>query len=175
MLVEIQDVSRSDAQGKNGKSYGVLQVAYRSDGKLQEKKIMSFSNPQVFKTLEAAKKGDTFDIKTEKDGNGYWQWVGIGAGNSAPATSGSDKPATTTRVTGSNYETPEERSAKQKYIVKQSSLSVAANLLSIGAKIPPNPDEVIALANKFVEYVFTREDVKLTVSIPEDLTQDIPD
>jgi hypothetical protein len=54
----------------------------------------------------------------------------------------------------STYETPEERAKKQIYIVRQSSIGSAIDMLSVGSKSPPKVDEVIAVAKQFEEYVF---------------------
>jgi hypothetical protein len=135
---------------------------------------MSFSNPSVFKAAGSWNKGDTVEIVTQKDDAGYWQWTGIGeAGASAPQQSAA--PAASggaTRVTGSNYETKEERAARQVLIVRQSSLSVAVQALLAGAKTPPNAGDIITLAKELESYVFA-EEVK---PIPEisDLQDDIP-
>jgi hypothetical protein len=121
-------------------------------------------------------KGESVEVKTEKDQNGYWQWTAIGEGtSSAPTSQSPSSNAGATRVTGSNYETREERTVKQKYIVKQSSLSVAANLLAIGAKNPPTAEEVISLANKFVEYVFSVEEKSALDLLVDEMVSDIPD
>lgn len=175
MQVEIVDVNRSDAMGKNGKSYGVLQVAYRADGKMQEKKLMSFSNPNVFKHIEKMQKGETVNVTTEKDANGYWQWTSIGEGaTSTPQTQQSAaNNAGATRVTGSNYETKEERAIKQRYIVRQSSLSNAIDSLSVGAKSPLLPADVIAVAKQFEEWVFSENNKPALDAIVEDLEDDI--
>lgn len=176
MLIEIVDVSRSDAQGKNGKSYGVLQVAYRADGKMQEKKLMSFGNPTVFKHIEGMSKGESVDVKTEKDGNGYWQWTAINNGVSStdsPKQSGtSSSQSGTTRVTGSNYETPEERAVKQRYIVRQSSLTTALGILSVGAKTL-DKGAIISLAEEIEQWVFRKEEPLKLGSIDE-MEDDIP-
>ena len=58
-----------------------------------------------------------------------------------------------TRVTGSNYETKEERAARQTLIVKQSSLSTAVAALAIGAKSSPSASDVIAYAKQLEQYV----------------------
>lgn len=172
MIIEIQDVSRSDSTGKNGKSYGVLQVAYRADGKLQEKKLMSFSNPQVFKHIEGLKKGDTVNVKTEKDGNGYWQWTAIQ--NEEQQQSKPVQSSTTpTRVTGSTYETPEERAIKQKYIVRQSSLTTAIQILGVGAK-SLDKQAVIGLAEELENWVFRVDLPKIATTSIEDMEDDIP-
>lgn len=172
MFIEIQEVSRTDSTGKNGKSYGVLQVAYRADGKLQEKKLMSFSNPQVFKHIEGLKKGDTVNVKTEKDGNGYWQWTAIlneEQQQPKPVQSG----ATATRVTGSTYETPEERAIKQKYIVRQSSLTTAIQILGVGAK-SLDKQAVIGLAEELENWVFRVDLPKVATTSIDDMEDDVP-
>lgn len=174
MQIEIQDVSRSDAMGKNGKSYGVLQVAYRSDGKLQEKKLMGFSNPQVFKHIEGLTKGAVVNVKTEKDGNGYWQWTAIEDGASPSQSKPSALASAATRVTGSTYETPEERAIKQKYIVRQSSLTTAISILGVGAKTL-DKQQVLSLAEELESWVFRVELPKVASSSLDDLDDDFPD
>lgn len=171
MQIEIQDVLRTDSTGKNGKSYGVLQVAYRADGKLQEKKLMSFSNPQVFKHIEGLKKGDTVNVKTEKDGNGYWQWTAIlneEQQQPKPVQSGG-----ATRVTGSTYETPEERAIKQKYIVRQSSLTTAIQILGVGAK-SLDKQAVLGLAEELENWVFRVDLPKVATTSIDDMEDDLP-
>ena len=169
MLIEIINVEREDKPSSNGKgTYGMLTVAYRSNGKVAEKKVMSFTNPGVFKSLEKANKGDSLEVTTVKnEKTGYWDWTAVNQGGAAVA-----QPAQqATRVTGSNYETKEERALKQKYIVKQSSLSAAVSLLTVGAKTPPTPDDVIALADKFVDYVFNTDAMD---AVADSLNDDIP-
>lgn len=178
MLVKVVSVNREDIPNKNGKgTYGKLTVAYRDDkGKLSEKSILSFTNPAVFKHFEKASAGDEVNVKSEKVGD-YWNWTAILAdGETTQSTPAPSTSAPATRVTGSNYETKEERAAKQRYIVKQSSLSAAVNVLTVGAKTPPSVDDVLSLADKFVDYVFDDNLNQLSLNTGiEDLTQDIPD
>lgn len=175
MLVKVVSVNREDIPNKNGKgTYGKLTVAYRNDqGKLAEKPLLSFTNPAVFKAFERAQAGDEINVKSEKVGD-YWNWTGILAdgetasvSTQAPASGG-----TVTRVTGSNYETKEERALKQRYIVKQSSISAAVAILTVGAKSAPNAKDVIALADEFVDYVFSDDTKELSVDFGVD---DFPD
>jgi hypothetical protein len=172
MFIEVVDVVREDKPSSNGKgTYGVLTVTYRSNGKIAEKKLMSFTNPTVFKHFEKATKGDQIDVTSVKnDKTGYWDWTAIGTGEASTAST-TQGTATPTRVTGSNYETKEERAAKQKYIVKQSSLSAAVALLTVGAKTPPSAKDVIALADEFVNYVFDNTEAE---ALGDTLTDDIP-
>ena len=178
MLVKVVSVSREDVPNKNGKgTYGKLTVAYRDDkGKLSEKTILSFTNPAVFKTFERAEAGTEINVKSEKVGD-YWNWTAILTDGEVSQSSAptSNTTASATRVTGSNYETKEERALKQRYIVKQSSLSAAVSILTVGAKTPPEVEAVIALADKFVEYVFNDDTKQLTLNTGiEDITDDVP-
>lgn len=175
MQIQIIDVGTPNTHaGKTGRTYQSLEVTYKgNDGKVSAKKLMSFSNPSVFKAAGTWSKGDLVEIVTQKDDAGYWQWTGIGeAGTASPTTAAPAASAGTTRVTGSNYETKEERAARQVLIVRQSSLSVAVQALLAGAKTPPNAKNIIGLAKELESYVFA-EEVK---PIPEitDLEDDIP-
>lgn len=179
MFIEIVDVVREDKPSSNGKgTYGALTVTYRSNGKVAEKKLMSFANPAVFKHFEKAQKGDNVDVTSVKnEKTGYWDWTAIGSGEASQSASpaASQNTASTTRVTGSNYETKEERAVKQRYIVRQSSLSVASQVLAIGAKGSPKADEIIALAKQFEEYVFSTEQKSALDMLVEEMGSDIPE
>jgi hypothetical protein len=170
MNIEIVAVTENQKQSKAGKAYTELEVIYKDDsGKASTKKIMSFMNPAVFKAVQGAKGGDKIAVTTQKDDNGYWQWTGIG-GN--VTTTSAVAPATTpaAKVT-SNYESKEERAVKQRYIVRQSSLSNAVDILSVGAKTL-DKKAVLELASELEEWVF-RVDTPKVGSIDE-MEDDIP-
>ena len=158
MQIQIIDVGTPNTHAaKNGRSYQSIEVTYKSnDGKVSSKKLMSFSNPTVFKTISGLSKGAAIDVVTTKDDAGYWQWTGINDGQSAPqATQGATPSSTpaTTRVTGSNYETADERAARQRLIVRQSSLSAAVSILTVGAKTV-DKTAVLNLASELTDWVF---------------------
>lgn len=158
MLINIVDVGAPNTHAaKNGRSYQSIEVTYKNDqGQVANKKLMSFSNPSVFNHIKDLSKGASLNVTTTKDANGYWQWTGIGGDETAPTSE--TKPATGGRVTGSNYETKEERAARQILIVRQSSLSSAVDLLGPGKSV----EDVIATAKQFEEYVFGQaEDVSI--------------
>jgi hypothetical protein len=158
MLINIVDVGAPNTHAaKNGRSYQIIEVTYKNEsGQIANKKLMSFSNPSVFNHVKSLAKGDSLNVTTEKDAAGYWQWTGIGGDETAPTSDA--KPATGGRVTGSNYETKEERAARQILIVRQSSLSSAVDLLGPGKSV----EDVIATAKQFEEYVFGQaEDVSI--------------
>jgi len=168
MLINIVDVGAPNTHAaKNGRSYQSIEVTYKNEqGQTQSKKLMSFSNPTVFNHIRDLTKGDALNVTTEKDANGYWQWTGIGGDNAVSETKQAT-PATGGRVTGSNYETKEERAARQVYIIRQSSLSTAVELLGTGSKVT----YVIATAKEFEAYVFSKS---TGIDAINELEDDIP-
>lgn len=161
MQIEILSQKSVTKPTKNGKTYQQLEVAYKNltfQGKVEGKNIMSFgATANTFKTLATAQPGEVYDIEVVKNDAGYNDWVSAkkssgGAQTAAPraATVG----ATSATTTKSTYETPEERAKKQVYIVRQSSISSAIALLSVGAKAAPKTDDVIGTARQLEAYVF---------------------
>jgi len=61
-------------------------------------------------------------------------------------------PQAATAAPKSNFETPEERAKKQVYIIKQSCIGYAIESLKTDKK-NPTPDEVVTLAQFYVDYV----------------------
>ena len=106
-------------------------------------------------------------IKNEK--TGYWDWVGL-EGDGIVAETKQASASVGARVTGSNYETKEERAARQVYIIRQSSLSTAVELLGQGKSVA----DVIATAKQFEAYVFGSEANPTQEVNFDDLEDDIP-
>ena len=183
MQITVIDVGTPNTHAaKNGRSYQSLEVTYKgADGKVGNKKLMSFSNPSVFKAAGTWNKGDVVDVVSQKDDQGYWQWTGIGTEGGSQVTqqlSGVSSAASPgARVTGSNYETKEERAARQELIVRQSSLSNAVSILTVGAKTV-DKDQVKQLAQELTDWVFGKDNSKSAVSYdpsnPADFEDDIP-
>ena len=173
MIVTLIDVGKPQSVKTARGSYQSLEVSYKNEqGQVQSKKLMSFANPAVFKDVQSFGKDDRLEIEAYKDDNGYWQWRSVkkeGDGASSKTSSTS-----TTRVTGSNYETKEERAARQKYIVRQSSISSAVQLLTAGNKTATLPD-VLSVAKQLEDYVFGENpSTDSTDTSVDDLTDDIP-
>ena len=161
------------------KAYQNAEVAYKNldFGKVEAKNITEYS--KVFKQVAESAPGQIFDVTTEKDDKGYWQWTAMARdveGTTSPSVAPSAaKVSTAVAAPRSNYETPEERAKKQVYIVRQSSLTAAINLLGIGAKTPPKEDDVIALAAKFTNFVFgddNQQDKTDLFDLPSDIEVD---
>lgn len=163
MKVKILDVNVENVV--KGKSrYSKATVAYSYNGEARTQNIMDFANPSVFKKVKEYI-GQEVEVQITKNASGYNEWAAIGDEVSANAPNVSSNVGggsvsggsnTATRVTGSNYETPAERAQKQVYIVKQSSISNAIELLKTrGAFVDPN--EVVILAQVFVDYVFASD------------------
>jgi hypothetical protein len=178
-IINVNAVTKPTAKG----SYIMLDVAYKnqSTGKIEGKKIMSFVDKELYNVMSKASMGQSFTITSEKkpakDGNEYWTWIlaePVGASTTAEtpvaAKAGFVSPKST-------YETSEERAARQVLIVRQSSLSNAIELLQ-NEKKPPTTEDVLRLADTFVNWVF-QKGINLTQSKEsstswEDMEDDIP-
>ena len=169
MNITILSVSTTSATGKTGKPYQVLEIAFKNNtfGKVESKKLMPFgAGKPAFDALLTATAGSSFDITVVKNTAGYNDWTEVtpAGASAAPAASPTTAGAKPTTQVKSTYETPEERAKKQAYIVRQSSLSNAVSCLTVGAKSAPKFEDVAALADQFVGYVFQTD-----VSIKEDV------
>lgn len=161
-------------KGKN--TWKSLEVAFKKDGKIEGKKLVDFNNKDVFEVLANSKQGDFFSVVSEKDDNGYWQWTSVGesAEDAGAEASGSEENTPTPdpkpvpqrsapgRVTGSNYETPEERAlrrnfdqVKHRQIGRQGCLNTALTLVLHNSQgMPVSEDAVIDVAKKFIAFAF---------------------
>lgn len=182
MKIEIIDVTVNHTPNAKG-GYYTAEVSFKSDGKVQGKKIMSFGHTaEVYKILSVGEqKGKSYEVHQEKianpkDGKEYWTWLKLTPSNDnatpstpAPGNLGS----TVTRTGGGNWETSEERAARQVLIVKQSSLERAIDLLAIGAKTPPSRERVVVVAQAFADWVLGIPVQKDLFDTPNDLSEDV--
>ena len=156
MQVVIKEVIvETVTKGRN--KWQVASVSYTKDGEARVQKLLSFSNPDSFAVVQTLNPGDIVDVTITKNDQGYNQWAKVEkvtAGNKA----GTNAP-TSGRVTGSNYETPEERKVKQLHIARQNSVGNAVAMLTPGAKAPLELDKVLELADSLVEYIYGVEEV----------------
>ena len=157
MQITIVDVGTPASKtSSNGRLYQEIELMYKDDqGKASSRKIMSF-NTKLYQAIQGLQKGNIVSIQRQKnDKTGYWDWVGLTEGAEAVAQPEA-KSSSPTRVTGSNYETKEERAARQIMIVRQSSLSTAVTALAVGGKTPIDVQQVIDYAKKLEAYVLNQ-------------------
>ena len=154
--VAVEEVKK----GKN--AYFVANVTYQTGrGESKTKKIMSFANPAVFAIAKGAKAGEVYDI-AYVPGDEYYNWASMknmSGGSDEPQSAGGKVPAagaapTGGKVTGSTYETAEERKVKQLLIVKQSGINNALEYFKLTTAIPDSVSDVTAVAQQFVDYVY---------------------
>jgi hypothetical protein len=155
MQIEIIQVTVNTIPTAKG-SYQKAEVAYKRDGKVEGRQIMSFVNKEVFNTVVKAKAGEVYEVKLEKDAKDYWQWVSIQTGGSVEASNSSNAGNNGNgmgKSVRSTYETPEERAIKQVYIVRQSSISNALTF-TLSGKDKHSIEDVLKIAKMFEGYVF---------------------
>lgn len=165
MNIEISSVSGTG--GKTG--YSKAKVNFlREDGRQGSKTMMSFANPRVFDVMKNAQQGETFEIIEKQEGE-FTNWASaMKIDASAPKQSATGPAPAQTKATPvvSQYETRDERNARQRLIVRQSSLSNAVTILSVGSKSPPLLADVAALADSLVAYVYEAPSL---LDMPNDL------
>ena len=157
MQITIVSVSVETKPTSKG-SYQVAVVAYKNEqGKIEGKNIMSFgATGNTFKTLSAASQGEVYNITTVKNDKGYWDWTNAERGTANAGTTVPRQTASQGNASPrSSYESAEERAKKQVYIVRQSSIANAVDLLSVGGKSAPKVEDVLAVAKQFEDFVFS--------------------
>lgn len=144
--------------GKPPKKWGKAIVSYDYNGNARKQNVMSFSNPEVFKKVQELV-GQTVDVEVGKNDKDFTEWRSISvSGASVPSGTVPGSTTSATRVSGSNYETKEERAARQVLIVKQSSLSAAVATLTVNAgKDKLQVEDVMKLAQEYTDWVFSKE------------------
>lgn len=174
MMIKIISVEEPQFNKTARGGYNSIEVVYINKSfqdKVEKRKIMDFTNKEVYKIIASAKKDDIFSISREKDEKGFWQWVDISTDiQTQPAKQ--EAPSKATPAPKSTYETPEERAKKQVYIVKQSSITNAIEYLNHNKK-NYNVEDILETAQMFIDFVFgiqlDTEDVELPVTDDEDI------
>jgi hypothetical protein len=182
--VQVLSTTQTAKQNAKGGTYQELEVAYKdltNGGKVASRKVMDFAAKEVFQLMSFAKPGEVFDIEMVKKGD-FWNWVKATKGT---ATAPSASPTGAKPIAGGQsgtaskggWETPEERAKRQVYIIRQSSLGHAVTALKTEKTIP-KAEEIIELAKRFEEYVFSdgqsvSQGARYSGLI-EDISEDIP-
>lgn len=173
--VKIQEVNVEFVKnGKNG--YEVANVNYIYKGEAKTTKIMSFSNPQVFKDVQKLV-GKTVEVDTTQNGK-YTNWAKLtpvaDSPDQQPSVGGKSDVVKSTAVR-STYETPEERAQRQLMIVRQSSISNAIEALKVTDKDADllTIENILEVAQQFVDFVYQNKELHDSVPL-EELDDDIP-
>lgn len=147
---------------KQPKGYYVAEVAYKTDdGKTKGMKVLDFVQKDIFAVLkDGVKPGDVLDADFEKNAKGFWQFAqlvksGVSVDFSKPAT---QSTSTSTGASKGNWETSEERAARQVMIVRQSSLAQAVNFSELIGNKKADLEDIIAIARVFESYVLATKD-----------------
>jgi hypothetical protein len=176
-LLGLVEITKPNAS----KQYLQMVVTHQEVGKDKPdgKKIFDFNTPkEVWNTLKTATPGQYFEVDRQKDAKEgkYWEWKAIRATDGAAAITSAPTPTATVPVSTTpsaptarvgNWETPEERAAKQVYIVRQSSLTAAIAYLNSVNSDTHTEEDVIQYAKRFENYVLGSGVAGLTNDIPE--------
>ena len=144
----------------SGGTYKGAEIVFKdANGKVQTKNIhengLKYA-PAVNNGLESLEPGDNFTVEMEKKDD-FWTWISIKKGiEQEEKQKTTTQQSTTTKST--SWETAEERAARQKLIVRQSSLTNAVAFLAIQpGSMPITEVDVIETATTFYNWVFERE------------------
>lgn len=157
MQLTIQEVTLEEVKKGNNKPYYKAIVVYTSGGKNSTKQIMSFANPQVYAAIKDATPGSEWEVDVKKEGD-FYNWVA--AKPAGGSESAAPRPAAAAAIGGktapSTYETADERRIKQMYIIKQSSIANAIEMLTSGNGVLGTDDipTVLSVAQQFVDFVY---------------------
>lgn len=178
MDIKVLNVSVEDnIPTKSGKgTYSKVIVTFNNlaNGKVEAKQIFPFSTSKdVFEKIKQLEANQTYSVTMEKDQGGFWIWTDVARQDGAPemavqrSTAGHTPPAAASRP---QYETGDERAARQVFIIKQSSLANAINLLKT-EKVSPSPQDVMKVAQLFTNWVMQTPSAELDIA---DMQDDIP-
>lgn len=173
LKVTIQEITFSEA-GNGPRKYKKADVVYTWQGNNRKQTVMSFSNPDVFKTLQGLKTPVDVDVELTKsdgkDGKEYTNWSKVTVGGSAPQAAG----VVVNKVVGSNYETAAERAKRQLMIVRQSSIANALTYFSDvnNEEGPAAVSAVLEIAQQFVDFVYGTNE---KLGSMDGIEQDIPE
>lgn len=149
MEIKVLEVSKPETESKGTRTWQSIVVTFEDKKGKREKKLVSYADG--YKDFTDLKDFPVnVNVKVVKEGD-FWNWKGIESVSHASEPQTKSSAATT--VQKGNWETVEERAAKQRYIVRQSSIDYALKFCElIGVK--PSLDEVTNKASYFESFVF---------------------
>lgn len=152
-------VLKTEVTKPEGKNYKICEFGYKAeDGKVKGMRIFDVAHLKpVFAVASASKPGDILEATFKQNDKGFWEFASLSP-SSAQSVS-ADKPQA--GASRGNWETAEERAARQVMIVRQSSLS---NAIAYAAAQNPkgtalDMDAIIENAKVFENYVLDKPKV----------------
>ena len=148
----IKIVSAVAAQNK------VVDCVYTYKGKEASKKLPLWGpHAPVGETIKSSSTGDLFEIETTKNDRGFSDWTkatykGSDQGSAEPSVETNTSRPLPGRSSGNSYPSVEERARTQVYIVRQSSISAAVEILKSRGE-PFGVAEVTEEAARLVKWV----------------------
>lgn len=141
---------------KADKGYPIVELAYKTeDGKTKGMKIFGFGAQKDNSEVAGnAKVGDVLEAQFQQNAKGFWEFGSLRSTGETAALSSTSVSAASVPASGGkgNWETSEERAARQVYIVRQSSVSSA-----IALKPKASVSEVIEVAREFEAFVMGKD------------------
>lgn len=149
------DMNATIAKAAGGTYKGAEIVFKDAKDKVQTKNIhengLKYA-PALKNGLENLVAGDNFTVEMEKKDD-FWTWISIKKGveqeekqNSAPQQGAITK--------STSWETAEERTARQRLIVRQNSLTNAVAFLTLQGRTHVTEEDVKEVATNFYNWVF---------------------
>jgi hypothetical protein len=150
MLIKVSSVDKVTKRSAAGKPYKAIEVRYESDGRATTYTLFN-NDPLAGRVLEL-RSGSNYNVKVVKDGD-YFKWSSIEDAETPKTVSEPDKTPSRASTPGSTYSTKEERDDTQRRIVRQFAINASISLLKTD-KRTPEPKEIKALAEEFVDFVY---------------------
>lgn len=151
MRITVLKVNVADVQGQKG-PYKAAELAYKNEaGQVKSFKVLSF-NRNVFDVVSKTNPNEVLEVNFQKDIKGFWQMTDAKA--TGEIATGVVTDTHSAGSTKGNWETTEERSRKQVYIVRQSSISNALAFLLHQKTGKPEIADVLKVADEFTQFVF---------------------
>jgi hypothetical protein len=151
--INVTAISQPITQQKGKNTWQEITVDFIGKKGPQKQTLRSFAG-QAFTDFLKIQAPATVDVQVKKEGD-FWQWKAA-----TVIEGGTQNKAAVAQTAGTakagNWETSEERANKQRYIVRQSSISSALGFF--GPRIvEATVEEVLDVAKKFETFVFTGE------------------
>lgn len=147
MEIKVLSVSKPTTVSKGKNTWQQIEVEYQGKQGRKAKSLRDFADKEVFSFFTSVTSGQTVDVDVKKEGD-FWNWKGAKV-----VVAGASDDNRAEKVSKGNWETSEERAARQRYIVRQSSITNAITLSTANGR-KTDVGEILELASRFEAFVF---------------------